>query len=66
MTSGPKPILTPSAQEGKGKCTIEVVAGRDLAIKDKRTASSDPYCVVILGDENYKTSIIERSLNPVW
>mmetsp|Transcript_6798 Transcript_6798/g.17075 ORF Transcript_6798/g.17075 Transcript_6798/m.17075 type:complete len:84 (+) Transcript_6798:64-315(+) len=32
-----------------GRLNITVLAGRNLAVRDKKKGSSDPYCVVRLG-----------------
>ncbi|XJO72657.1 hypothetical protein BDV3_003749 [Batrachochytrium dendrobatidis] len=45
------------------KC--KVLSARDLLAKD-RGGTSDPYVVVRLGDQQQKTPVINRSLNPVW
>ncbi|XP_071700885.1 protein C2-DOMAIN ABA-RELATED 4-like [Rutidosis leptorrhynchoides] len=47
-----------------GLLRIRIKRGINLAIRDFR--SSDPYCVIILGEQRLKTHIIDRDLNPVW
>ncbi|XP_071702579.1 protein C2-DOMAIN ABA-RELATED 7-like [Rutidosis leptorrhynchoides] len=47
-----------------GLLRIRIKRGINLAIRDFR--SSDPYCIVILGEQRLKTHIIDRNLNPVW
>jgi len=56
-----------------GSVTVEIVAGRNLAAKDK-TGFSDPYVILkLLGTEKkkkkvkkYKTKTIKQTLNPSW
>nr|XP_043634343.1 protein C2-DOMAIN ABA-RELATED 4-like [Erigeron canadensis] len=47
-----------------GLLRIRVKRGINLAIRDFR--SSDPYCVIRMGEQRLKTHIIDRDLNPVW
>jgi Ca2+-dependent lipid-binding protein len=44
---------------------VRVIEGRDLMPMDY-TGKSDPYVVLQLGKENFKTKYIEQDLNPVW
>jgi Ca2+-dependent lipid-binding protein len=44
---------------------IRVVEGRDLMPMDI-TGKSDPYVVMQLGKETFKTKYIAQELNPVW
>jgi len=30
------------------------------------TGKSDPYCVLKMGDQVYKTKFINQNLNPIW
>ena len=43
----------------------EVVAGRKLASKDLN-GLSDPYCEVAVKEQQFKTKIVKKSLNPTW
>lgn len=47
-----------------GLVHVEIREGRDLIIKDLKT--SDPYCVLTLGLQTFKTKIQYRTLSPVW
>ena len=45
--------------------SVRVVEGRDLMPMDI-TGKSDPYVVMQLGKETFKTKYIAQTLNPVW
>ncbi|KAG6494342.1 ADP-ribosylation factor GTPase-activating protein AGD12-like isoform X1 [Zingiber officinale] len=47
-----------------GILIVKVIKGTNLAIRDVR--SSDPYVVLMLGQQKAKTSVIKSNLNPVW
>ncbi|GJU20046.1 C2-domain ABA-related 4-like protein [Tanacetum coccineum] len=47
-----------------GLLRIRVKKGTNLAIRDFR--SSDPYCIVKMGEQRLRTHIVYRDLNPVW
>lgn len=53
-----------NAGECIGTLKIKVTRGTNLAIRDFR--SSDPYVILILGQQKVKTSVIKSNLNPVW
>jgi Ca2+-dependent lipid-binding protein len=42
-----------------------VLCGRNLAVKDI-TGTSDPYCVVTIEEQQFKTKTIKKNLDPVW
>ncbi|KAL2916625.1 phosphatidylserine decarboxylase [Polyrhizophydium stewartii] len=44
---------------------VKVICARSLLAKD-RNGTSDPYVVVRLGDQQQKTHVVNRNLNPVW
>lgn len=44
---------------------VRVIEGRDLMPMDM-TGKSDPYVVLQLGKETFKTRYIAQDLNPVW
>lgn len=59
-------------QEGHAILLVEVVEGRNLAVKDL-TGTSDPYCVLFLTSPSqqaqpltHRTTIIFKNLDPVW
>lgn len=37
--------MQPNVQDGHGRLFVHVKEGRNLAIKDKLTGTSDPYCI---------------------
>ncbi|KMT17252.1 hypothetical protein BVRB_2g039520 [Beta vulgaris subsp. vulgaris] len=47
-----------------GALRIRIKRGINLAIRD--VTSSDPYIIVLLGQQKLKTRTIRKSLNPVW
>ena len=47
-----------------GKLKVKVVNGRGL--QNKETSTSDPYCMVELGEQMQKTKYISSNLNPDW
>eukprot|EP01129_Flabellula_baltica_P007914 TRINITY_DN310_c0_g1_i2.p1 TRINITY_DN310_c0_g1~~TRINITY_DN310_c0_g1_i2.p1 ORF type:complete len:1279 (-),score=344.19 TRINITY_DN310_c0_g1_i2:4-3840(-) len=44
---------------------LTIVQAEDLAAKDSN-GLSDPYCVVKYKSKEYKTSVIDETLNPTW
>ncbi|XP_014520552.1 protein C2-DOMAIN ABA-RELATED 9 [Vigna radiata var. radiata] len=47
-----------------GILKLRIIKGIDLAIRDSR--ASDPYVVVIMGDQKLKTRVIKNNCNPTW
>uniref|UniRef100_A0A1D1XXA1 ADP-ribosylation factor GTPase-activating protein AGD12 n=1 Tax=Anthurium amnicola TaxID=1678845 RepID=A0A1D1XXA1_9ARAE len=47
-----------------GTLKVKVVKGTNLAIRDM--LSSDPYVVLVLGQQKVQTSVMDSNLNPVW
>ncbi|XVF82176.1 hypothetical protein PTKIN_Ptkin16aG0024200 [Pterospermum kingtungense] len=47
-----------------GLVKVNVVKGTNLAIRDILT--SDPYVILVLGQQSVKTRVIKNNLNPVW
>jgi Ca2+-dependent lipid-binding protein len=47
------------------KLYVKVLKARDLKAADK-TGKSDPFVTVKRGSENCKTSVIDKTLNPIW
>eukprot|EP00966_Prymnesium_polylepis_P218038 5046352-Prymnesium_polylepis.1 len=45
--------------------TVRLLAGKDLLAAD-RGSSSDPYVNLSLGEESHSSSVLYRTLNPVW
>lgn len=50
---------------GRGILKVKVVNGRGLKNKELLT-KSDPYCMIEVGEEKFKTSSKPNSLNPDW
>ncbi|XP_076336655.1 extended synaptotagmin-2-like isoform X2 [Tachypleus tridentatus] len=52
-----------------GVLRIKVIAGKDLKKADVGMfglGSSDPYAVVKVGSQEFRTSVVENSINPQW
>ncbi|CAN1297223.1 Protein C2-DOMAIN ABA-RELATED 7 [Linum perenne] len=49
-----------------GLLRIRVRRGRNLAIRDKARHSSDPYVVLTLGKQKFKTKVVKNNCNPEW
>lgn len=49
----------------QGVLRINVVEARDL-IKQDIGGKSDPYCVVSIGTQQFRTRTIYNTLNPIW
>ncbi|CAN0891445.1 Protein C2-DOMAIN ABA-RELATED 5 [Linum grandiflorum] len=73
MTDSQSPAASPSTgKEGNvspmatllGLLRIHIKRGVNLAVRDVR--SSDPYCVVKMGTQRFKTSVIRKDVNPEW
>ena len=47
-----------------GILSVKIVKGNDLIVGDITT--SDPYVVLSIRDEEFKTEVINATLNPVW
>jgi len=63
---GDVPVLQPTlVSEGHGQLFLSVLSGHGLAAKD-RSGTSDPYCVVKFNNQKYKTSVVQKSLDPEW
>ena len=50
---------------GGGKLKVKVVNGRCLQNKET-LSTSDPYCMVELGEQMQKTKYVSSNLNPDW
>lgn len=57
--------LTPNIKEGNSQLLVEVVKAVNLPAKDL-SGTSDPYCILKIEKQEYKTNIIEKDLNPCW
>ena len=44
---------------------FQVVQGRNLTVMDPN-GKSDPYCIVVVGDQQQTTTIQYSTLNPEW
>ncbi|XP_045472694.1 extended synaptotagmin-2-like isoform X1 [Harmonia axyridis] len=51
--------------EPEGVLRIHIAEAKDLERRDV-TGKSDPYAVITVGAQEYKTQVINRSLNPKW
>ncbi|XP_059458634.1 protein C2-DOMAIN ABA-RELATED 1-like [Corylus avellana] len=49
-----------------GLLKIHVQKGVNLAVRDVIKRSSDPYVIFHMGNQRVKTSVVRRSINPVW
>ncbi|MQL95126.1 hypothetical protein Taro_027794 [Colocasia esculenta] len=47
-----------------GVLKVKVVKGTNLAVRDM--LSSDPYVVLVLGQQRVQTNVVQSNLNPVW
>ncbi|KAG7016631.1 putative ADP-ribosylation factor GTPase-activating protein AGD11, partial [Cucurbita argyrosperma subsp. argyrosperma] len=47
-----------------GLVKVNVVRGTNLAVRD--VVTSDPYVILMLGQQSVKTRVIKSNLNPVW
>jgi phosphatidylserine decarboxylase len=54
-----------ATKSGSGQLIVEIMGGRNLAAKDKG-GTSDPYCIIKIGDQERRTDIIYKTLNPEW
>lgn len=50
---------------GAAVLTITVVEGKNLPVMDP-TGKSDPYCIVIVGNQEQRTSVQYSTVNPTW
>jgi Ca2+-dependent lipid-binding protein len=66
----PKKKLNQSTEAPKSNTTtgilhIKLVEGKHLPAADMN-GKSDPYCILVSGDIEKKSGIIEKTLDPVW
>ncbi|KAJ1459878.1 hypothetical protein M885DRAFT_425592, partial [Pelagophyceae sp. CCMP2097] len=56
--------------EKPNELCVALVQGRDLAVKDKnlvsKGGSSDPVVRFVAGDLKFESTVLKKSLNPVW
>eukprot|EP01103_Thecamoeba_quadrilineata_P002310 TRINITY_DN12286_c0_g1_i1.p1 TRINITY_DN12286_c0_g1~~TRINITY_DN12286_c0_g1_i1.p1 ORF type:complete len:996 (-),score=232.04 TRINITY_DN12286_c0_g1_i1:187-3174(-) len=50
---------------GSGTLLVKVIEARDLAARDAN-GLSDPYVVLSLGKQNFKTKVVKKNLNPIY
>jgi calcium/calmodulin-dependent protein kinase I len=59
-------LLRPAPPKTKlTKIVIKALQGKDLAPKDSN-GKSDPYLIILYGNQQFKTKCIKKTLNPVW
>ncbi|KAF7822245.1 protein C2-DOMAIN ABA-RELATED 4-like [Senna tora] len=58
------PADVPKMEEMLGLLRIRIKRGVNLAVRDVR--SSDPYVVVKMGKQKFKTAIVYKDINPEW
>eukprot|EP01135_Chromosphaera_perkinsii_P010182 Nk52_evm48s2039 gene=Nk52_evmTU48s2039 len=61
----PASEIVAKGPEKVGRLRVKILRAEGLAAKDV-SGRSDPYCVVAVGDNHFKTKTIEQQLNPVW
>lgn len=59
------PTPTNADSEPLGLLCVRVIAGRNLASKD-RNGKSDPFLNIRVGDHRVESDCVKASLNPVW
>eukprot|EP00164_Ancoracysta_twista_P001734 GFYU01002275.1.p1 GENE.GFYU01002275.1~~GFYU01002275.1.p1 ORF type:complete len:671 (+),score=248.34 GFYU01002275.1:200-2014(+) len=50
---------------GERILTVRVIGAKDLPAADA-SGSSDPYCLIRLGDQTKRTKWLTKNLNPIW
>jgi len=60
-------LLRPAPQKTKNltKIVLKALNGKELAPKDSN-GKSDPYLIILYGNQQFKTKCIKKTLNPVW
>jgi len=58
-------LTTKERRKKKMKFTVKIVEGRNLLAADFN-GLSDPYCVVTIFGEEFKTKVKKKTLNPTW
>uniref|UniRef100_A0A2N9GKT4 C2 domain-containing protein n=1 Tax=Fagus sylvatica TaxID=28930 RepID=A0A2N9GKT4_FAGSY len=53
-------------QVGPARLRIHVRKGVNLAIRDSRSRSSDPYVIIQMGRQKLKTRVVKKNVNPEW
>ena len=62
---GKKKMAKGAGDDGRLMLKVKIIEGRNLRAAD-RNKSSDPFVLVSLGREKFKTSTVKKSLNPKW
>ena len=65
VPSPPDPALVPSALEKTGILHVLIKGARDLPAKDA-TRLSDPFVVLKYGNNRLQSSVVKRTLSPMW
>jgi len=59
-------LLRPAPSKPKlTKIVLKALNGKELAPKDSN-GKSDPYLIILYGNQQFKTKCIKKTLNPVW
>jgi len=58
-------VMRQSSFDVRQQLKVWVIAGRNLPSKDLN-GLSDPYCILKIKEQVYKTNIIRYTLNPTW
>eukprot|EP01092_Planopodium_desertum_P006147 TRINITY_DN2534_c0_g1_i1.p1 TRINITY_DN2534_c0_g1~~TRINITY_DN2534_c0_g1_i1.p1 ORF type:complete len:193 (-),score=33.21 TRINITY_DN2534_c0_g1_i1:76-615(-) len=54
-----------AGKKKKGLLRGKLIKGENLPAKDV-SGTSDPYCLLTIGDQTWKSKVIKKSLNPTW
>jgi len=63
---GKTAVLPGGGDEKRVTVHVEVMEARGLGIADKKTQASDPFVETRLGKEKFRTSVKEKTLEPLW
>jgi hypothetical protein len=66
MLESKEEVAERQAKEPKGQLLVHLVSCSNLPIADLFSRSSDPYVKFKLGDEEVKSEVMDKNLNPVY